>query len=305
MAPQIKSVVIIGAGGNLGKGVLSAFLNSGLQVSVISRPESKSTFPPSVNVIKSTYDPAELRSAFLGQDALVCLISNFALADQKTIIDAAAAAGIQWFIPSEFGSNTTDKALTDYCSPCFDHKTETVKYARSKESAGMNWTAFITGFFFEWGLEKKFFGFDPESKSAEIWNTGNERFSTTNLPTIGKAIVNLLTSPEKLEACKNRYVLISSYTTTQNEVLKTFEKVTGEKWAVTHVDAEKRGKEGQDMLARGMFGLAAFQNVLLGAVYGKQQLGDHTKGKMDNDLLLPGNNEDMEKQLSHIMAELK
>jgi predicted dinucleotide-binding enzyme len=42
---DIKSVTIIGAAGNLGVAVLDAFLKTNITVTVITRPESKSTFP--------------------------------------------------------------------------------------------------------------------------------------------------------------------------------------------------------------------------------------------------------------------
>lgn len=170
----------------------------------------------------------------------------------------------------------------------------------------MSWTAFLTGMFFDFGMRVGFLGFDLKSRSAEIWGTGKAKTTFTNMPTIGKALVDLLESPEKLEAAKNRKVAISSYTITQEEILEALEKVTGEEWTVKRVDADQLGKEGQDMLARGEFGLPAFAGVLRGATFGSAALGDLSKnGEMDNDLLLPDNKENLEEQLKSLMEEVK
>jgi len=180
-----------------------------------------------------------------------------------------------------------------------------VERLRTKEAGGMNWTAIITGFFFDWGLKVGFAGFNVKSHSADIWDSGRTKFSATNIPTIGKALVNLLTSPEKLDAAKNRHVVISSFSTTQEEVLKTFEKVTGEKWTVKHVDAEKAGKEAQEKAAKGELNIGTFAGLLLSAGFGPLALADHEKGGTDNDLLLPGNNENLEELLKTVVAEVK
>lgn len=137
------------AGGNLGPSVLAPFLNSSFKVTVLSREGSKSTFPPEATVVKTDYSPSSLASAFKDQDAVISIVGTAGFADQVKFIDAAVAAGVKRFIPSEFGSDTANDAVRAIV-PIFNGKKQVVDYLRSKESSTFSWTAFITGLFFDW-----------------------------------------------------------------------------------------------------------------------------------------------------------
>jgi uncharacterized protein YbjT (DUF2867 family) len=137
------------AGGNLGPSILDEFLKSAFNVTVFSRPESKSTFPEAVKVVRTDYSPADLEAKFKGQDAVISIVGNTGFQDQQKIIDAAIKAGVKRFIPSEFGSNTADKRVCDIV-PVFNAKRAVAEYLQSKESDGISWTGVITGPFFDW-----------------------------------------------------------------------------------------------------------------------------------------------------------
>jgi putative NADH-flavin reductase len=137
------------AGGNLGPSVLNAFLESSFNVSVLSREGSKSTFPSNVKVLRADYSSVEsLTEAFKGQDAVLSIVGGGALGDQDKLIDAAIAAGVKRFLPSEYGSNTLDERLRKLVPP-FNAKKATVDNLKSKEDK-ISWTSVITGPFFDW-----------------------------------------------------------------------------------------------------------------------------------------------------------
>lgn len=46
----------------------------------------------------------------MGQDAVVSMITITALAEQQKVANAAIAAGVKLFLPSEFGSDTAVRA---------------------------------------------------------------------------------------------------------------------------------------------------------------------------------------------------
>ena len=71
-----KNVLLIGAGGNLGKPILSALrADSNFHVTVLSRAESTATFPSDVNVIKADYSNKEaLIKACTGQDVVISVV---------------------------------------------------------------------------------------------------------------------------------------------------------------------------------------------------------------------------------------
>jgi uncharacterized protein YbjT (DUF2867 family) len=134
---------------------LNAFLkHSKFNITVLSRPDSKSTFPPGVKVVRADYSSIEsLTTAFKGQDAVVSLVGSPALNDQPRLIDAAIAAGVKRFIPSEYGANTPSERLREIL-PLFNTKKEVVDYLKSKEDH-ITWSGLITGAFFDWVSSKQ------------------------------------------------------------------------------------------------------------------------------------------------------
>jgi hypothetical protein len=90
-----------------------------------------------------------LATALQGQDAVLCLLGTAALAHETALIDAAVTAGVKWFVPSEFGHDTTDDKVVGLL-PLFKGKTKVIDHLRTKESSGLNWTAIITGLLYDW-----------------------------------------------------------------------------------------------------------------------------------------------------------
>lgn len=72
-------------------------------MTAISRPETSSTFPQGVTVIKTDYTVEGLADALLGQDAAVCVVGPGGIASHVAMIDAAEAAWMQRFIINDFG----------------------------------------------------------------------------------------------------------------------------------------------------------------------------------------------------------
>jgi len=138
------------ASGNLGVTILNTLISeSKFNVTVLSREGSSSTFPEGVKVVRANYESVDsLKSAFQGADAVVSLVGNSAFGDQNKYIDAAIAAGVQRFVPSEFGSDATNDKLNKLI-PVFGPKIATVDYLKSKESE-ISWSSIITGAFFDW-----------------------------------------------------------------------------------------------------------------------------------------------------------
>jgi len=157
MANEIKNVMIIGGAGNLGTAVVPEFQKSKLKLSILTRPESKSTFPSGVNVVRSGYTA----DAFKGQDAVISLIGGNGFGDQKAIIDAAIEADVKWFLPSEFGSDNANPEVVKKI-PFFSAKAQTVDYLKSKEDR-MSWTGVACGFFFDWVSRLPYHTPDPRA----------------------------------------------------------------------------------------------------------------------------------------------
>lgn len=280
MCIQKNILIIIQAGGNLGPAILYALLHhSSFNTTVLSREGSSSTFPPGVKVLRADYNSMDsLKTAFMGQDVVVSLVAGAVLGNQNNLIDAAIAAGVKRFLPSEFGSNTTD-ARTRAIVPMYKSKVETVDYLKSKESE-ISWTSIVTGQFFDWGLKVGFLGFDAAHKVATLYEDGTAKFSSTNLHTIGLAVVKAL---ENAEGTKNQYVFVSGFQTSQKEILEVAEKVTGSKWIVRNASVDDAIKKGNEKILRGDY--SGIEDLILGATFGPKQLGDLSLAGLWNEKL--------------------
>lgn len=298
-----KNIILVGAGGNLGPAVLKVLISSNVfNITILSRQSSKSTFPSAVKVVKISdgYPSNELEAAFKGQDAVLSFVGGMGVGDQPKLIDAAAKVGVKRFFPSEYGTSLKSPKATEIC-PMFQGKIDVVDYLRKKEGTGLTWTAVVTGPFFDWyvnlplsisswkmkkkkkevdfimlwelilltffrnrGLVTGFLGFDINSKSATIYDSGTQPFSATPLSTIGRALVSLLQNPSATKA--NQYVYISSFLTSQNEILAALEKASGTKYTIQKSTAAKLIEGGNAKLGKGDFN--GIGDLIMGNLYG-------------------------------------
>lgn len=132
----------------MGSVAIPALKELDFNVSVVVRPLSKSSFPDYVTVYTSDYTTESLTSIFTGQDAVISVIAASDVTIQKNAIDAAVAAGVKRFLPSEYGGDTSLPEIEKF-TPFAKGKKEVFSYLKSKESEGLTWTALYTGPFFD------------------------------------------------------------------------------------------------------------------------------------------------------------
>ncbi|KAI1463274.1 NAD(P)-binding protein [Daldinia caldariorum] len=275
MADSLKNVSVVGASGNLGKEVVRELLDAGFKVTAFAREELTATFPSEVAVKKVDYQSVEsLTAALQGQDAVVSTIATAAVGGQIPLVDAAVAAKVKRFIPSEFGINTRIVEGTSI-GKILQGKVKTLDYiiGKSQENPWFSWTGVSSGVFFDWGLKYGTVGFDKNSRTAVIYDSGEEPVQASNLAFIGKAVAAILSQPEKTA---NRYLSIASFNPSQNQILKIAEEETGEKWTVEQASTEEQEKIGEEKLGRGDY--SAFSYLLRWRIYadgaGLAVLGD-------------------------------
>lgn len=108
MSP-FTNILLIGASGSIGKVMLQALLASPtITLTILLRASSKpppAPLPATVKLltVSDAYTPSELTAAFRGQDAIVNCMTTLHVAAQVAIIDAAIAAGVRRYVPSEYG----------------------------------------------------------------------------------------------------------------------------------------------------------------------------------------------------------
>ncbi|KAI1141451.1 NmrA-like family protein [Hypoxylon sp. FL0543] len=254
MAP-LRKVVVVGAStsgmANLGSFVVEELkADPTFQVTVVSR-RCSDTSPDGVKVLKLDDDlpQHELEKAFRGQDAVV-MATNFHIFGQESkFVHAAIKAGVKRFIPSDFGSNTRNQNTLDMF-PMMTNKARVINGLKSEEGSGLTWTAICVGLIVDTGLTTGFFGYDLKHHTATIWDDGNQKFSSSTRTNVAKAVSGVLKHPE---TTANRYVFVSSFETSMNELLSALEKAQGVKYSISHTKTEDEIAEGRAALAKGDF----------------------------------------------------
>lgn len=269
----IKTVAVAGASGNLGPAILNALLAAGtFDVTVLTRQGSQAKFPSGVKVVTVDYSSLEsLTNAFHGQDAVVSTLASMALSTQTLMVDAAIAAGVKRFIPSEFGSDTYN--VKSRALSVFSSKVAIQDYLEQKcKESSLTYTPIINMAFFDWGLQMGLF-LNFKERKASLYDGGDRPFSVTRLSAIGAAVVGVLKHPNET---KNRPVYVHEAVVTQNQVVKIVEEADpSKKWDTQVVSTEKLEKDAYE-------NFNAF-NFLFRAIFGQGYGGELTK--VDNELL--------------------
>lgn len=126
-------------------------MNAGFEVTAITRLESQATFVDGINIKRiDITSKAEVENVLQGHDVLVSTIASAAIGDQKTIIDAAVAAKVRRFIPSEYGVDTrlAEKSLGWVAANKNQVNDYLVEVAKKNE--WFTWTGLVVGLFFDW-----------------------------------------------------------------------------------------------------------------------------------------------------------
>jgi nucleoside-diphosphate-sugar epimerase len=268
MSTTIKNVLIAGATGSVGLPILEALLaEPSFTVTILSRASSKAAFPPNIPVIRVSddYTVAELTSAFKSQDAvIIALTTSSVTADGRDglairLIDAAVAAGVKRFIPSEYGANNLDPRARSLI-PIYDIKGAMLEHliAKAKESSGkLTWTSISCGSWLDWALDPSksgnFLGIDVKGKRAAVYDSGNARFAITTSVNTGLAVVRAL---KYADLTANKQVFLADFVSTTNEIIASLEGQTGEKFMIKRVDTAPEIKVMREKYDAGDFNAA-------------------------------------------------
>jgi uncharacterized protein YbjT (DUF2867 family) len=240
----------------LGPSIVNELVSAGFTVTGVTREASTNStpkFPDGLAVKKVDFNSFDsLKSAFDGQDAVVSVVGTLGVPGQRIAVDAAVAAGVKRFIPSEFGINTR-KVRGTSIGKILAGKIAIVDYLQevAKSHPDFTWTGLSTGLFFDWGLKFSGLGIiNLKEKKATVVDSGNEKFQASTLAHIGKAVAGILKHPEETA---NKYLSTASFNLSQNELIAIVEELVGQKFPVTHQKSGDLQKAGEEKLAAGDF----------------------------------------------------
>jgi len=264
---------------------------------VLTRSSKPGAYDSSVKVVEVDYTSVEsLAAALKGIDALVSTVGHAAIESQTILIDASIAAGVKRFIPSEFGSCTTNPKLVTF--PMYASFYKIKRYLEEKAKAGkLTWTVLACGAFQEFLFGQPFF-LDYANHKATLFDEGDNRTSSTSLPKIGKAAAEIL---KNAEATENKIVKISEVILTQNQLLGIAGELRPDiKWETSKVPTSVLLKQGLDGVAAGDFSMPTMMKILAGTAMAGDTYGS-AFDETDNDLL--GVKKMTEDDLKKLVAE--
>lgn len=249
----IKNVTLVGGSGRLGTFVLDKLLASNkFNVQVLKRAGSPSTFATGTKVVEADFaDLESLKAALQGQDAVASLVGEAGVLSQKLIIDAAIAAGVKRFLPSNFGSNLANPKSR--VLPVFARKVAVEDYLIEKsKTTGLTYTLVYVGGLTDFALQKKVI-MDFSKYQPTLFNGGESWFSTTSMPTVGDAVVGVLANPIET---RNRPVYVSEIIISQNQLLSVAKQIAPSKpWAPVTVDLDPLVVSAKERFAQGQHDL--------------------------------------------------
>jgi len=293
---EIKSVAIAGASGTLGLHVLEALVNANFQVTVLTRSKKPGAYDANVKVIEVDFTSLEsLTAALEGVDGLVSTVGAAAIEAQTVLIDAACAARVKRFIPSEYGSVSTNPKVEPF--PLFAPMFKVKRHLQEKAKLGqLTWTVLACGAFLEYLFSSPMF-LDYSNHKATLFDEGNNRISSTAMPNIGKAIVAIL---KNFESTKNKIVRVSEVIVTQNKLLEIAKGLRPDiKWEVSKVQTSALLKEGLDGVSAGDVSRSVMMKILAGTAMAGETYGS-AYDETDNELL--GVRELTEEELKELVA---
>lgn len=242
----LTKITLVGANGKLGPSILHALLSaSTFTITVLSRTSSRSTYPPSVHHLHTSDHPttSELTDLLRGQDAVIIVFAGSNSHLQIQYADAAAEAGVKRFIPADFGSCDSSSARALELIPLYCAKQRVRQHLEALASEDrLSWTSLVCGHFFDYGLRSGLLQFHLKTREVLMINGGDVRWSATTLDRIGLAVVRVL---QKEEETRDRMLYIQSVWVSQNEVLASLERLSGEKWQSKHIPSDKYIKDVQ------------------------------------------------------------
>ncbi|KAG7123042.1 Isoflavone reductase [Verticillium longisporum] len=280
--PAIKNVAHAGAVGALGEPVLTELVNAGFNVTVLTRAAGKvpAGFADKVKEAVVDYNnPASLKSALAGIDAVVSTLGAPAVGDaQRNLVDASVEAGVQRFIPSNFGCDQ-ENALARQL-PVFAEKVKTEDYLVEKaKNTPLSYTFVYNNLFLDWGIT---YGtlLNVKEKTVNQYNGGKLAVSVTRLETVGKAVVGVLKNPE---ATANRSVRIEDAKVSYSQIAQWAQEAIPGSWSTPEVDSNELKAKADEALGKGVFdGWVWFNYILQGAT--NESYGPHFQN-VDNEVL--------------------
>ncbi|KAK5681325.1 hypothetical protein LTR17_027507 [Elasticomyces elasticus] len=287
-------IVVAGSTGALADHVLRAVLSSTepkFEVTVLTRKGSdKVPSLPGAKLVPVDYsDHQALVQAVSGHDAIVSLVGGMAANPvDSALLKAAQAAEVRRIFTSEYTVDILHPAMVSLYSgegwP--EHWDTHLKKARrfaalADAGSSTSYTTLMPSAFVDNWLAGVYGNFDPKGRKVTLIDGGDFPFTGCSLEFLAACIVAALQMPE--EETKNKRIPVSEVRTTMKEIVRVFEKVTGDSFTVDNVTSKSLLDARAGAFKDEVFPMAAMYTHVVGAFNG-QGAGDLQEGlKFDGD----------------------
>ncbi|CAG8452875.1 4387_t:CDS:2 [Paraglomus occultum] len=226
------NITVAGGTGGLGYHISEALLNDGsFNVKILRRlpktANEKADLLASkgAEIVYADYKQHDdLVNVLRGTDALISTVApgiakgNYDFdALQTPLLNAAKAAGVRRFYPSEFGMEAEIGVHVETDSKA--------AFREKVKKSGLEYTNILCGMFSEYLGSV---GFDVKNKTAKFYADGDTILATIYLADVGKYTAESL----KIEASRNATLKLASSRFSLNQIVKKLEEATGSEWQV-------------------------------------------------------------------------
>ncbi|KAK0653091.1 hypothetical protein B0T16DRAFT_321068 [Cercophora newfieldiana] len=240
-----SKILIFGGTGTIGKYITASVLRAHppFHVTLFTSPTTAATKTPLLDHWKSqglsvitgdVTSPTDVSAAYRGIDTVISAVGRGALQVQIELLRLAEASdSVQWFLPSEYGTDIEHNAKSPNEKP-HQLKLKVRKFVR-EEIRRLKVTYVVTGPYFDmWvnahpGVERAG-GFIPDKKEAYVIEDGEGKVGFCTMWDVGKFVAATLQHPQE---SFGKALKVQSFVVTPNQVLAEYEKQTGSKFSVT------------------------------------------------------------------------
>ncbi|KAF2490247.1 hypothetical protein BU16DRAFT_147407 [Lophium mytilinum] len=198
--------------------------------------------------IETSFSASELQTHLRENDTLICYLTGSDLHLTADLIDAATAAGVKTFIPSEYGLDTSNPKVRELLHP-YRMRYDT---QQKLKSSGMSWTAIYSGVVLEEAMKTDgVLGIDCLWASVVVFPHDKDlKIAVSTYKDVAKSIVEVATGRRKGEGNE---VWTCSFQASQDELVEVVEKKLGKELDRYEGLIEGAKKEATERMKRGYF----------------------------------------------------
>lgn len=224
------------------------------EVTVLARARPKDDIAGVRVVVVDFANHEALTAALEGHDAVVSSLSRAAIPSQASLIDAAIAAGVQRFIPSEFGANLQNENARQLAA--YQNKVRVEEYLERKAAeTNITYTYVYINSLLDWSMKAGVL-LDRTRQIVPLYDGGTNRVSMSTIPSTAQAVVGVLANPSETS---NRAVHVHATIISQRELLGYVKELDPNgSWSGQVIEfselekgtSEKDGKPGGQSISR-------------------------------------------------------